>query len=530
MSALTVREHGQPNNPAGHAMTGIDGRDTVSFGEIYGVFLRRKWQIAGSFLLIAAITVGYTLRLPKQYQSQMKILVKNERPEMIVSADGADGPSYHAEVSETEINSEIELLNGANLLQRVVIKCGLEKVEAGARKAAPETLPVAIELATARLRHNLIIAPVRKANIIQIDYLSPDPHQSAAVLRQLAECYLEEHLKVHGMPGTYQFFASQAERYRNDLKQAETDLERFRQQNSIVMLAQQKEAMLKQAADSEAGLMQADAAIGEYTYRIADTARQLAATPARIKTQNRALPNQYTVEHLSSMLADLQNRRTQLLAKFRPDDRLVLEADKEIADTQVSLDKAGAQTYSEQSSDVNPVHQTLEIALAKEQSELAGVKARRQTLALQAENYRYQLRVFGDATEGYDDLTRTQKRAEENYLLYAKKAEEARIAESLDRQKIANVAIAEPPTEPHLPAKPNVRLNITLGMMLGAFLSIGMAFGMEYLQRARLGVQVRMQSALGGGYLLGAVEQTADLELLTGLPVLAVVAHPEPSI
>jgi tyrosine-protein kinase Etk/Wzc len=98
-------------------------------------------------------------------------------------------------------------------------------------------------------------------------------------------------------------------------------------------------------------------------------------------------------------------------------------------------------------------------------------------------------------------MSRARKEAEDNYLLYAKKTEEARIAESLDQQKISNVAIAETPTEPHLPSKPDVPLNIALGVVLACFLSLGGAFTAEYFS--------------------DTVAQPAELEELTGLPVLA---------
>src|ERR1700689_3160475 len=127
---------------------------------------------------------------PKQYESHMKILVKNERADMIVSPGGGDGSGYHGEVSETEINSEIELLNGLNLLQTVVTKCGLDQLESHSSKIAGEGAPLAVERATTRLQHHLTITPVRKASIIQIDYLARDPRQATSVLRQLAESYL----------------------------------------------------------------------------------------------------------------------------------------------------------------------------------------------------------------------------------------------------------------------------------------------------------------------------------------------------
>ncbi len=502
-------------------MNALGSGDKVSFADLAAIVFRRRWLMVCTFVLVGAAVSVFTLSMPKQYESHMKILVKNERADMIVSASGGDGSGYH-EVSETEINSEIELLNGTNLLRHVVTQCGLEK---SAKAGEPVGLPrdIAIERATLRLQHDLSIIPVRKSNIIQIQYFSRDPRQAAAVLRELAESYLEEHLKVHGTPGTYQFFASQAEHYQNELKEAETKLEAFRQQRNIVMLAQQKDAMLQRVSDSEAALMQADAAIREVTNRIITTRTELDAAPPRIVTQHRTVPNQYSVEHLSAMLSELENRRTQLLAKFRPDDRLVQEAEKEIADTRSSLEQATKSTASEQSTDINLVHQTLEIDMAKQQSELAGVEARRRALAQQAQNYRSQFMAMGDATAEYDDLTRSQKEAEQNYLLYSKKTEEARIAESLDRQKIANVAIAEPPTESYLPSKPNVRLDLTLGVMLAVFLSAGMALGAEYVRKPEQHVHLSMTPSLAAGYLAGMVEQQSDLETLTGLPVLATV-------
>ena len=108
---------------------------------------------------------------------------------------------------------------------------------------------------------------------------------------------------------------------------------------------------------------------------------------------------------------------------------------------------------------------------------------------------------LANATAGFDDLVRAEREAEDNYSLYAKKTEEARIAESLDQQKIANVAIAETPVEPRLPSQPNVKLNIAVGCILGLLLSLGAAFGAD-----RFG---------------NTIERPEELEQLTGLPVFA---------
>ncbi|MCU1261956.1 MAG: lipopolysaccharide biosynthesis protein [Bryobacterales bacterium] len=510
-------------------MNSIEG-GAAPLRDITATLVRRKWQVSITFLtIVAGVSIG-TFLLPKQYETRMKILVKNERADMVVSAATSSGSGYRGEVSEAQINTEIELLNSNNLLQQVVAQCGLEKLERSGGSVARERLPVAIERAVLRLQRNLKISPVRKANIIEVKYAARNPQLAAAVLRHLAELYLEAHLRVHATPGTYEFFTKQAARYQSELKNAEAKLAEFRQKANVVMLAQQKDTMLQKASDSESALLQAEAAISEYREKIADTRKQLDAAAARVVTQSRTLSNQYSVERLGTMLAELQNKRTQLLAKFRSDDRSVQETSREIIDTQAALEKATKLTGLEQATDVNPVRQTLEIEMAKEQAELAGIDARRQMLARQAQSYRRQLMRLGDFTTEYEDLTRNQKEAEDNYLLYAKKTEESRIAESLDQQKIANVAVAETPAELHLPSKPNVPLNLALGVLMAGFLSLSLAFGLEYLSQAgpemEVGWQIGPGAAVRAPRIAGSIEKPSDLEALTGLAVLATPYRP----
>jgi uncharacterized protein involved in exopolysaccharide biosynthesis len=231
------------------------------------------------------------------------------------------------------------------------------------------------------------------------------------------------------------------------------------------------------------------------------------------------------------MAVELQNRRTQLLAKYRPDDRLVQEVSQELADTQAALEKSKTLTGSDQATDINPVKQSLELEVARQQAQLAGLQARRDELTRQADSYRARLARLDRSTATYEDLMRNRKEAEENYLLYARKTEEARIADALDQQKIANVSIAEHPVEPRLPSKPNTPLNLTLGTLMAGLLSLGVAFAAEYLNQpfpqsvTDSASQERALSAPAGApapTMLPGVETPADLESITGLPVLAV--------
>jgi uncharacterized protein involved in exopolysaccharide biosynthesis len=342
-------------------MSPTDYRNTISFRDILAILARRKRQIAWTFLVVLGAIVVITFLMPKQYESRLKLLVKNERSNMIVSGDTNVASSAPGEVGEGQINSEIELLNSRNLLRQVVIKSGLDRLHGSSKAVTAESQAIAVDQALADLQRHLSIASARMSNVIQVGYVSHDPHMAAVVLQQLAASYLELHLRVHGSPGTYEFFAGQRGRYQKELQAVGVKLEQFNQQQQITGLRQQKEILLQKQAESESAMMQADAAIHQSNEEITNARKQLSKTTPRIVTLSRTIPNEQSVERLNTMLVELQNRRTELVAKFLPDDRVVKDMDQEIRDTKAALDRASKMNGVEGATDVNPVSQTLEI-------------------------------------------------------------------------------------------------------------------------------------------------------------------------
>src|SRR6266853_1652575 len=464
----------------GELTTGF-GSNSISLRDGAGAMFRRKALVLLTFLTVVLGTAVVTLLLPNKYESRMKILVKNQRVDVAITPEATAGaPPVESEVSESQINSEIELLTSRDLLTQVVTECGLAKFETGwFGQPAPEA--VRVETAAARLAKDLVIAPVKKANIISISYSTNSPELAAAVLKKLSDLYFEKHLKLHHPTGASDFFKDKADEYESQLKQAENRLAEFQQSNNLVVLSQQKDLTLQKTAEAKSKLLESEAALNEATNRIKRVEQQIAATPKRIVTQSKSIPAQYSAERLNTMMVELQNRRTQLLTKFRPDDRLVREVDAQIRTTREALAKAESQTATEQATDLNPLRQTLETEYSRARLEQTGAQARRDTLAAQLRDYEGSLRKLAGNTTKHNDLQRQVKEAEDNYQLYAKKREEARIADELDRQKITNVSIAEAPAVPRIPSSPNRPLNLVLGIFVAAFLSLGTVFSAEML-------------------------------------------------
>src|SRR5204862_191449 len=143
-----------------------------------------------------------------------KILVKNLRNDVPITPEatiGANAPAPDGDVSENQVNSEIELLTSKDLLNQVVVECGLHQrplslLQRIGLKDSPRTDAARAEQASERLAKDLVVSPAKKANIIEITYASSVPETAAKVLRKLGELYQEKHLKLHRPPGTYEFF------------------------------------------------------------------------------------------------------------------------------------------------------------------------------------------------------------------------------------------------------------------------------------------------------------------------------------
>src|ERR1700739_2205044 len=69
------------------------------------------------FVIIMGLDILGTALMPRQYESRMKILVRNDRPDLVVSPDSTIArPADTLDITESHVNSEIEILKNYDLL------------------------------------------------------------------------------------------------------------------------------------------------------------------------------------------------------------------------------------------------------------------------------------------------------------------------------------------------------------------------------------------------------------------------------
>jgi len=151
----------------------------------------------------------------------MKILVRHERAESVVSAERVSPAQWSTQVTEEELQSEAELIKSTDLLGRVIVACDLQNLGdrsfLGEGKDSEEQR---IARAVLKLEKDLSVAPIKLTNLIGVSYESTDPQLAAKVLNSLASLYLDKHLAIHRAPGEFEFFHQQAEQYRKALASA----------------------------------------------------------------------------------------------------------------------------------------------------------------------------------------------------------------------------------------------------------------------------------------------------------------------
>src|SRR6266576_2524939 len=99
-----------------------DERQSVTLRDLLSVGFRQKRLMINTFLGIFSLAI-----VLRKYQSEMKILVRHERADNMVTPDREQPMQLRTDVSEAELQSEAELVKSRDLLTKVVETCHLQK-------------------------------------------------------------------------------------------------------------------------------------------------------------------------------------------------------------------------------------------------------------------------------------------------------------------------------------------------------------------------------------------------------------------
>lgn len=449
------------------------------------IIFKHKHKILIIFLTIVITVTIKANSLLTVYEAKSSFMVKFGR-EYIYQPEIGDTrpvPSFNAIHQEEAISSEIEILTSKDLIEKVIKALGIDNVYPEMFNKAPPKKSLTerifnflklnklspdndktrkkispIEIAVNRLKNNMSVKKLEKSNVIEVSFKHEDPVIAARVVNQIVESYKEKHLQVLSSPKSF-FLEKQFAIYEKKLRDSEKSLEAFKQKHNVFSLDEQRSLLLNQRAEMDKSLKIVQNRIQELNQAMLSPTKDIELTTNLIPFYPQS--ERYNlIDNAKAELLTLQLKEQELLGKYKESSRLVVSVRKEI---QLVKD------------------------FIKEQKESL-IKAELKSLETKASNIKQQLSRLDkdirtlDLTEReLQVLNRNVATNEKNFKTYLTKLEEARIAEDMDRQNIANIGIIQEAFVPSNPLPSRKNLFIALGVIIGILAGVGFSFFSEYL-------------------------------------------------
>lgn len=500
--------------------------EEYSVRDFLTVLFKRKRLILSFFLTTVVVTALGTFLSSPIYEANASILVKKASAEVpLVPKESSQ--LIISQVSEEDLNSEMTILKSRQAIEDTLRGLGVDEtwrhdgLLGSARRGLSGLLGSPrlsyFDEMVLQLVKKIDVKAIRKSNVLEVTYRHTDPDWATKVVQGLTERYLARRAQVYQSPQAVAFFDDETRAAAARLEKAEQALKTYSAGAGVSVLglvgdpqslAAEKEAALQRLGGFETQLGDARVEIQRQTERVASLEAQVAREPERLRSSGR-LNQDPATEELEKALVALYLRRDALAQDFKPDSRQLRDTDQQIKATQERLKAAEAQLDGINRTEINQVNQDARGLLVAARADLQGAKARYGSLQAQVASQRTALESLdqkGFTTEG---LRREARAAEDAYMLYQKKHEEARISAAMDQQKIVNVSIAQPAQRPLRPVGPRKALNLLLGLLLGAFGGLGLAFVSEYFDHSL--TTGRDLEARVGIPLLGAIPDQASL-------------------
>ena len=464
------------------------------------VILLRRWRwMLGAALAAAA---GVLLALPfltKQYEISAALLFKLGREQAPQALSGT--PAIAAPFKRTEdITSEAEIITSQALVENLVKAFGTEYflarkppqtvwehikeaarwVVRSLREAITEVMILIglekrltpFEHVVSILQGSLQAEAVKRADVIEVKLLFADQQAGSDVMNKLIALYLAEHIRAFQTPGATQFLEARVAGLKAELATLEAQRRDFSQRSALWDLDEQRKSLLLQQRELRQALARAAEEASRVQAEIQQAAHTLAATPAERRTSR--------VEQSNPVAQQLQQRIVEQRAKlerqrlvFGAESRRILDEETELAQLERLLAAQAKSVVQHETFEPSASWSEAERTLAERQTRLAGLQALQQRQRDQDRQLGEELARLDQLGERSRSLGREVALAEQNYQLYARRLEEARISDALDKAEISNVAVIGRPTASISPTRPRAKLLFFGALAAGLLGSFG---------------------------------------------------------
>ena len=222
----------QVNNSPSPANSSRDSLD-VNLNE-YLLKVKRRWKPAMAvFLLTLGVTGGLSLLQQKTYLAEGKLVFKPKSAASYTGIDDQAGTLEPILVNQTPLSTEIEILESQPVIQQAIDR--LKLTDSKGDPVKPKDF-----------RKNLVTDLVGGTDVVEVKYKDEDPKVASEVVNALMDAYLQEQIRGNqSQPkAAKEFIDRELPTVETKVEQAESNISKFRTENSIVDLAEEKKGLV----------------------------------------------------------------------------------------------------------------------------------------------------------------------------------------------------------------------------------------------------------------------------------------------
>jgi len=450
---------------------------------------RYAWALLALTALAVTGAVIYTSRLPKLYEARASVQIEPRLPDLLgqnaealMTGTAAGGQDYYKQ--QRKVLSSYTVIQKTVELHQLHLQLLAEDERRGLEPKDQ------IDLATRRLQQRLVASYPDQDRIMYVTVRSEDPKLAADIANKHVQTYIDhtKNLLTTSSKTASSALAHEFEAEEEKLRTAEAELFKFQEDNDLLAVS----------LEDRQNLVSSN--IVMFTQRMNEARAKRIEIGSKLERMRRAEAR--TTDLLDSPILMMGESTSfdALRAQYYTEQNTFLQLEKEVGPKNIE--------YQKQKLKVDDLRAALQgearriIGGVEEQYEAA--VATEKTLGVEVEHYKDEAFKLGPKIAAYNDLLRTKKSMEDNYLRLRDRLSTSEITGRMNSTTDTTYAKRlDPALVPTKPVAPNVRLNAMVAGGIALVIGLGALFLIVFLDRS--------------------IKNTNDAQQAAGVPVIGVI-------
>ena len=444
----------------------------------YWLVLKRHWFLA---FIVCGLTTAAAAFLGSNreltYQAQAKLLFESSDPvASLVGLEGSGGNLEPLTNQDNPLDTQVEIVRSKPIAEQTIQQLNIKNGE-GELLDADDLL------------ENLEVDDIPGTDVLEVNYQSPDPALSAAVVNTVIAIFLKENIQANraAAVSAQDFISSQLPDSEAKVSESETALRQFKEANGIVDLTEESRNTVETLSNVDNSLTQLRSELADRNAQFSKLQQRLRLSPQQAYTVGLISESpgvQETVEELQTVQSQLAIARTryreshpQIEAIRSQEDALLRLLQQRLGLTlgtnQVALPADDLQA--------GELERGLILEFLQVDAERSGLQQQIQELAASQSARRSRAQRLPGLEREQRELERKLNAAQTTYETLLDSLQQAQVLENQEVGNARVIALADVPEESVLPS---IKLYLLAGGVLGALLGIAAAFIADLLDQS----------------------------------------------